>query len=284
MKRLIAAVVVGVAVGGTLLAAPASAAEVSVAAKDFVFNPFEVQVEAGDTITWTNSDPEPHTMTADDGSFSLLINPGESVSRTFATDGTIPYFCKLHGAPGGEGMAGVIQVGSVAPPATIRLSATDNVGTAIAWSKTSHPDGAGFALLGRADSFADSLSTGAAQGKLGAPLLVTSSGGLDPRVKAELARLKVRVVYLFGGTGALSPAIADELQAAGYTVRRIAGADRLGTATAAAETFLPEATSAILVRGFASGGDPTRAFVDSLAAGAFAPCAWHIAWSIRNRL
>lgn len=270
MRRFIAALVVGVVVGGTLLAAPASAATVAVAAKDFAFNPPEIQVQTGDTVTWTNGDPEPHTVTADDGSFSMLINPGESASHTFTTDGTVPYYCKLHGAPGGEGMAGVVQVGTIEPVATIRLTATDNVGRAIAWSKTTYPDGADFALLGRADGFADSLSTGAAQGKLGAPLLLTGSGGLDARVKTELARLKVRVVYLFGGTGALSSAVANELQAAGYTVRRIAGADRLGTATAAAETFLPEATSAILVRGFASGGDPTRAFVDSLAAGALA--------------
>jgi hypothetical protein len=167
-------------------------------------------------------------------------------------------------------MAGTVQVGSVELPATVHLSGADNVARSIAWSTATYPGGADFALLGRADNFADSLSSGAVQGKLHAPLLLTASGSLDPRVKAELGRLKARVVYLFGGTSAIAPAVADELSGAGYTVRRIAGTDRIGTATAAAETFFPEATAAILVRGFGDAADPTRAFADSLAAGAVA--------------
>lgn len=270
MRRRITAFAVGILVGGTLLTTPADAAETAVAAANFEFNPAEVQVEPGDTVTWTNGDPEPHTVSADDGSFSLLVNPGESVSHVFDGAGAVPYYCKLHGAPGGEGMAGVVQVGSVDPPATIRLAGADNVARAIAWSRSTYPDGASFALLGRSDGFADSLSTGGVQGKLHAPLLLTASDGLDARVRAELSRLQVQVVYLFGGTSALSAAVADQLTAAGYTVRRVAGTDRLLTATAAAETFMPEATSAIIVRGFGDAADPTRAFADSLAAGSAA--------------
>lgn len=249
---------------------PAAAAEVAVAATNFEFTPREVQVAEGDTITWTNTDPEPHTVTADDGSFSLVVDPGESVSRDFNSEAEIPYYCKLHGGPGGNGMAGTIIVGSPEPAATVNLNAADNVARSIAWSASTFADGAGFALLGRSDNFADSLASGAAQGKLDAPLLLTATGSLDPRVKAELERLGVRTVYILGGSAAISPAVESELQAAGYSVRRVAGADRLATAVAIAETFYPEARSALLVRAFASGGDPTRAFVDSLGAGAVA--------------
>jgi putative cell wall-binding protein len=269
MRRRFAALVVALVFGSFLMAAPASAATVNVSAQNFAFNPDPVQVEAGDTVTWTNNDAETHTVTADDGSFSLAINPGESASHTFAATGVVPYYCKIHGGPGGQGMSGTVHVGSGTPPPTVHLSGADNVARSIAWSSSTFPDGAGFALLGRADGFADSLSTGAVQGKLHAPLLLTGSASLDPRVKAELARLKPHLVYLFGGTAALSSGVANELASSGYTVRRVAGADRLGTAVAAAETFFPEATSALIVRAFGD-SDPTRAFADSLAAGALA--------------
>ena len=264
------ALVVAFLIGGTVLAAPASAATVAVAAENFAFNPQTVQVNAGDVVTWTNNDGEPHTVSADDGSWSFVINPGESGSHTFSTNGTVPYYCKLHGAPGGQGMSGVVQVGELPNPATIHISGVDNVARSVAWSQATYPNGADFALLGRSDGFADSLSTGGVQGKLHAPLLLTATGALDARVKTELARLKARVVYLFGGTSALSQGVADELSSSGYTVRRVAGVDRIATATAAAETFFPEATHALLVRGFGDQADPTRAFADSLAAGSLA--------------
>ncbi|HVM54652.1 MAG TPA: cell wall-binding repeat-containing protein [Acidimicrobiales bacterium] len=256
--------------GSMLAVAPAAADEVDVAAANFEFSPREIQVPEGTTVTWTNTDPEPHTVTADNSSFSLLINPGQSVSRTFNSPGEVPYFCKLHGAPGGLGMAGTIFVGDTEPPPTVNLAGADNVSRAIAWSQSTFPDGSGFALLGRADLFADSLASGGAQGKLDGPLLFTPTGALDARTKAELDRLGTSTVYVLGGTAAVSDGVVAELRAAGYAVSRVAGTDRLATAVAAAETFYPEARSALLVRAFADGGDPTRAFADALGAGAVA--------------
>src|SRR3954468_14222149 len=100
-RRRFAALVVALVFGSLLLAAPASAATVNVTIQNFAFTPNPVQVQAGDTVTWTNNQPnEPHTVTADDGSFSLALNPGESVSHTFTKNGTVAYYCKLHGGPG----------------------------------------------------------------------------------------------------------------------------------------------------------------------------------------
>ncbi len=53
----------------------------------------------------------PHTVTADDGSFdSGTLNGGQSFSYTFEQPGEYPYYCALHGAPGGVGMAGTVTV------------------------------------------------------------------------------------------------------------------------------------------------------------------------------
>lgn len=249
-------------------ALPASAAEIAVSIVDFAYDPDPVQVDPGDSITWTNNDPGPHTVTADDGSFSALLNEGETFTLEVEEAGTIGYYCKLHGGPG-EGMHGTIQSGPPAAPARFTASGADSTAVAVSWSRSAFPDGAGFAILGRADLFADSLASSVAQGTLDAPFLVTSPGSLDPRTKAELDRLGASTVYLLGGTGALAPAVEDSLRAAGFATRRVAGADRVETAVKVAETFVPGARSALLVRASAS-GDPIRSFVDALGAGAVA--------------
>lgn len=248
------------------LAAPAAAAEVQVTIANFEYNPDPVQVDANDTITWVNTDPGPHTVSANDGSFSEYLDAGESFSMVVGEDGQIGYYCKLHGAPG-EGMAGTILVGEQPVPQPEDLQASDNVSSSVAWSESTFPDGSPFAVLGRADLFADSLASSGVQGALGAPLLLTPTDSLDARVAAELDRLGVDRVAIMGGTAAISPAVEQALRAEGYGVDRIAGRDRIGTALAAAQAYHPGAQSALLVRAF---GEGTRAFADTLSAGALA--------------
>lgn len=71
-------------------------AEWSVSIEDS-FEPADAAIASGDTITWTNEDEEPHTVTADDGTFdSGVLNPGDTYSVTFWGSGTITYYCTLH--------------------------------------------------------------------------------------------------------------------------------------------------------------------------------------------
>jgi plastocyanin len=262
---LAALIGLSVALGPAL---PAAAAETAVVIEEFEYNPDPVRVDPGDTITWTNNDPGPHTVTADDGSFSALLNEGETFTLQVDDAGTIGYYCKLHGSPG-EGMHGTIQSGPPSAPVRFTASGADSTAIAVSWSQSTFPDGSGFAILGRSDLFADSLASGVAQGKLDAPFLVTGSGSLDPRTKAELDRLGARTVYLLGGTSALSPAVEESLRTSGFTTRRVAGNNRVETAVRTAETFVPEAQAAFLVRASAT-GDPIRSFVDALGAGSAA--------------
>jgi plastocyanin len=74
-----------------------AAASASVTMGDFFFSPASVTVAAGDTVTWHNSGQEPHTATADDGSFDTgTINSGGSGSHTFNSAGTFSYICTIH--------------------------------------------------------------------------------------------------------------------------------------------------------------------------------------------
>ena len=270
-KRLLVAALGAALVLPLLAVSPAAAATThEVTAFEFDYSPDPAQIAPGDTVTWKNTGREPHTVTADDQSFSLVIDPGQSASRTFPNAGRFQYFCKFHGAPG-EGMVGVVQVGEAAPPPTVKLEASDNVGAAIAVSNVRFGGDAKspFALIGRSDLFADSLASGGPQGKLNAPLLLTGSTSLDQRVSDELKRLGTHTAYLLGGTSALSPAVEASLVAQGIVTRRVSGRDRIETANAVADRFFPEATEALIARAFAD-DDPTRAFVDSLGAGAVA--------------
>jgi plastocyanin len=68
-------------------------------------------VPAGSTITWVNEGAVQHSATADDGSFDTgLLDPGAQAAVTLNTPGSYPYYCTLHGAAGGTGMAATISV------------------------------------------------------------------------------------------------------------------------------------------------------------------------------
>jgi len=107
MRKLAFALVVA----GTLAIGAQVAIAASVSMVDSAFRPANITVEVGETITWTNDGALLHTATADDGSFDTgILDPGQSDSVTIDDPGSYPYYCTLHGAPGGVGMAGTITV------------------------------------------------------------------------------------------------------------------------------------------------------------------------------
>ena len=64
---------------------------------DNFFDQPQAAAEPGSTITWTNKGDEPHTVTADDGSFdSGMLNPGDSYTVAFDGQGTVTYHCAIH--------------------------------------------------------------------------------------------------------------------------------------------------------------------------------------------
>ena len=110
--------------GGTLLCAglacggvrPASASETAtVQVRNFVFDPAVVTITVGDTVTWVRVEGL-HNVLADDGSFTS--GPPNSTwisySHTFTQAGSFPYYCQVHGGPGGVGMAGTVVVAGTA--------------------------------------------------------------------------------------------------------------------------------------------------------------------------
>ncbi|MGA9841418.1 MAG: plastocyanin/azurin family copper-binding protein [Nitrososphaeraceae archaeon] len=81
------------------------------------FSPNVINVTIGDTVTWTNHDVIPHTVTSGtgpsdlnkgkefDSGLSTLLQPGKMFSHKFTRAGEFPYFCQLHPA-----MTGTVMV------------------------------------------------------------------------------------------------------------------------------------------------------------------------------
>lgn len=78
--------------------APAAANAVTI--KNFAFSPAKLTVKAGTKVTWTNTDPDTHTVTSKQGSGGPLKSKGlatnDTYSYTFTKPGTYAYYCTIH--------------------------------------------------------------------------------------------------------------------------------------------------------------------------------------------
>jgi plastocyanin len=82
--------------GKPAIAAAANAAN-AVEIKNFQFLPPSLTVSVGTTVTWTNDDTSPHTVTEQNKVFrSAALDTGETYSHTFATPGEYVYRCTIH--------------------------------------------------------------------------------------------------------------------------------------------------------------------------------------------
>jgi len=80
-----------------LAVSPAFAADAEVKIANFTFDPPVLTVKAGTTVTWVNGDDIPHVVAEKDGKFrSGALDTDDSFSQSFATTGTVEYFCAIH--------------------------------------------------------------------------------------------------------------------------------------------------------------------------------------------
>jgi plastocyanin len=63
----------------------------------FAFVPATITISAGQSITWTNTDPVDHTTTSNDRVWdSGPLSPNATFSMTFSQPGTYAYECTIH--------------------------------------------------------------------------------------------------------------------------------------------------------------------------------------------
>ena len=137
MRRL-AAIAITTAMIGLVLAggAPAQAGGgchsekitdergVEVSLEKRCFEPTVVRVDAGQTVTFTNKDPDAHAVTGVANSWGTYdeLGQGDTVSYQFDEPGVFPYFCVLH-----PSMVGAVVVGDGVPAAASGTAADDGV-------------------------------------------------------------------------------------------------------------------------------------------------------------
>ena len=176
------------------------------------------------------------------------------------------------GAVAGASVVAMAAPGHTSPAtasgslATPRFGGANREATAIQVADGAFGQGtqASVAVLARADSFADALAGNALAAHKGGPLLVTPTDGLDPSVGSELTKILPQgaIVYLLGGTSALSGQVYNSVATLGFVPVRLAGADRFDTATKIAAAISPHPHTVLVAT-----GDNAP---DALAAGAAA--------------
>jgi plastocyanin len=78
---------------------------------DDAYQPNPIEVSIDDTVTWTNDDIAPHTVTSGENGEpndlfdSGIMSTGATFEHTFTETGEFPYFCTLH-----PNMVGTVSV------------------------------------------------------------------------------------------------------------------------------------------------------------------------------
>lgn len=65
---------------------------------NFAYVPPDLTVRTGSTVTWTNDDDAPHTVSSDDNTTfdSGVFDLGMTFQFTAGDPGTFTYFCRIH--------------------------------------------------------------------------------------------------------------------------------------------------------------------------------------------
>lgn len=97
MRRTVWVMLASLLVPAVLAADKPAARDVSI--DNLRFEPAELRIKVGETVTWTNNDDRDHTVVSSDKEKkfkSPVLHHGESWSLTFDKAGKFAYGCRLH--------------------------------------------------------------------------------------------------------------------------------------------------------------------------------------------
>ena len=167
---------------------------------------------------------------------------------------------------GGEGVVGTSVMTTLAQVApTTRIGGVDRFDTSRKIIADAF-DSTAVAYLATGRNFPDGLSSGAAAGALGAPVVLVDglAGSADAATIALLKSRNVAEVRLAGGTDVISAGIQSSLVAESLAVKRYAGVDRFETSVAINTAAFATSANAYI----ATGLDFPDALTGAAAAGA----------------
>lgn len=197
----------------------------------------------------------------------LLLTPASSLPAVVAAeiDRLDPTTIYVVGGTGAVSTAVETAIQALDGTRTIeRIAGTDRYETSRAIASEFFPTATSVFLATGLD-YPDALAAGPAAAEVGGPVILvpgTSATVNDPTL-ALLDTLDTTTVYIAGGTGVVSQAIENQLEASPLiTTDRLAGADRIATAIVINDAIFGATTDAYLATGFG--------FADALGGGAAA--------------
>jgi putative cell wall-binding protein len=102
-------------------------------------------------------------------------------------------------------------------------------------------------FIATGQNFPDALAGAAIAGHLGAPILLVNDAGIPAIVATQLSKLSLKHIYILGGSGVVSNAIATQLHSYAADVQRLGGANRYDTAGLIAKHFYPAGVDTVFV-------------------------------------
>ena len=178
----------------------ASAANTQGTIQGFQFQ-VPASVTAGDTITWTNKDSAPHTVTSDTaGVFNVSVPAGESANMIAPAAGTYTFHCSIH--PNMKATL-VVAAAGTAPTATATSPAATATATspaaATATATAPAPATATTANPGTSPTVAGGTSVPAAPAAGNAGSAYGGSGSYSSGTLLVLAAVAGLIVVVAGG-------------------------------------------------------------------------------------
>lgn len=127
-----------------------------------------------------------------------------------------------------------------------------------------------YVVLATGYNFPDALAGVPLAHHLNAPILLTDSNSIPPRVKAEITRLGATKAYILGGSGVIGSGVVADLQSLGIAtgnIKRLQGTNRFETARAIAAELRALKGGGTVEKVFIATGEN---FPDALAASGIA--------------
>ncbi|WP_291582749.1 cell wall-binding repeat-containing protein [Clostridium sp. UBA6640] len=93
-------------------------------------------------------------------------------------------------------------------------------------------------VLANAFDYPDSIASAPLSKIYNAPLLLTEKDKLNIKTEVQLKKLKIKKVFIVGGTGVVSQNVENKLKSMGITVERLAGENRYQTSLKIANKVL----------------------------------------------
>jgi putative cell wall-binding protein len=94
-----------------------------------------------------------------------------------------------------------------------------------------------YALIASGEGFADALCAAPLAEQYKAPILLTGKNTLNQESRNQLSKLKVKKVFIIGGTGVVSNNVKSQIESMGIGTTRIYGQDRFETSVEVAKNL-----------------------------------------------